>query len=194
MNKSRFIGSLMAAVVITLASSNAQAAFSLFVQLGPITDPTGAPITQGSVAFVADADQDGFGEFGLANSYESSDDGDVLLDVVGINNAFSTPGVLSDTIGPYTAPANTPIIAVFYNNDFATSPDAPGAGTTFGIADPGFVLDNPNAQAAEFFYTTFGGVSPQNLIADVGQVVPEPASLAVLGMGGLLIARYRRRA
>jgi len=199
MNCIQKVSSLAAATTIAFASVGTASAANISVNasIGPLSNADGSErIPDGTFVFVHDADQDGFGDIGTSNTYETDDPGDVVLDVVDIGTFFGEAGFFSDTFGPFNdLPVGSFIRGVFYDNDFATSQDAPGVGTDFGIVPVDLEVPG-NASGLPFEWTTtevFGGENaPSTLYTNDGTVVPEPGSLALLGLGGLLMARRRR--
>jgi len=214
----------LAVTATALGASTAQAAFTMNAQIGVMRTADGStPITEGTIAFIADEDLDGFGAFGSADTFASDDAGDRLLGVFGINNAFGFAGAFSETIGNFgltdPLPANTPILAVFYDNDYdslgipdglpnkpttegvnidgADFPFGPGAGVDFGIVDFGFELPNNNVAAEPFSLTTpgiFGTADPALLFANDGTTIPEPGTALLAAAGGLMLLGRRRSA
>jgi len=70
---------------------------------------------------------------------------------------------------------------VLVANDFASRGATPTYNVNFLQLGGGRTLNNPNVQSIDYF---------DNIV--IGPVVPEPASMSVLALGGLALARRRR--
>jgi len=196
----------IAAAALCLFATSAGAAVintGLTPQIGVMKDATGTnPITEGTLVLIHDVEGDGLGEVGTTNSYLTTDDDDVLItnrqtgnSLLPINNAFGFEGAYSDTF-TFDTENTGQIFFVFFNNVFEEAQDAPGVGVEFGIVPATFQMPENGGGNFDFGWTTtelFGTQDPETLHADDGVVIPEPASLALLGAGGLLLASSRRR-
>ena len=147
-------------------------------------------------SFLPDADDaivtDEFGSKGQWN--ENTGDGDgfealvpdsvknALLDAAGdpydftvVTNANNTPSVIGGGDAVY----------LFWFPELDTAATSPGAGQEFGVLLMGTLPDG-------FGSLTPNLVSPNSNFFASNTTVPEPTSLALLGLGGLLVARRRR--
>lgn len=199
----KFRNTLTAALTLSvfgMLHTNADAAFSLFATGGPLTKADGeTPITDGTVAFYADGDNDGFGSFVSPDTFDSDDADDIFLGTAAVNNAVSDiPGTITGTFGPFTAEAGDQIGIVFYDNTFSESATGPGFGVDFGVIENIITLENPNGSSIGFNFISseFGGnPSPAQLSATSGTTIPEPgtATAMIAALGGLTMMSRRRR-
>lgn len=88
-----------------------------------------------------------------------------------------------------------------WNTDLAVQADAAGERVVLGtgnfLAEPTFAFAGGAGQSASALFRivdTTGGLANSGTVRMNFQAVPEPASLAVLGFGGLALLRRRRRA
>ena len=185
-----------------MAHTSAEAAFSLFATGGPLTKADGVtPITNGTIAFYADRDNDGLGNFVSPDTFASDDADDIFLGIGGVGNSDvqDIPGTFTSTFGPFTAEAGDQIGIVFYDNTFSESATGPGFGVDFGVIENVITLESPNGSGIGFNVVSSefvpGNPSPADVSATDGTTVPEPgtATAMIATLGGLVMMSRRRR-
>lgn len=120
--------------------------------------------------------------------------GDYAFGPFEVNGFSNTPQgshaeALLFNLGEFGIQGGERVFAIWYDKDFPAA--APGAGTSFGLlSDPSWTVPTANGDIVPF------NMDAGNLGSDAGKAdkvtVPEPASIALIGLGGLLIARRRR--
>ncbi len=179
------------AAIVGLSAMSASAAFTLNPTIGPV-QVGGAELPAGSlVAWIADIDGDGFDGLAEVGPAGFAFDDDVLL---GIGNSGRTVGwvfegqSLNVQVGE-KGYLGKPLAVLFFATDAPADLSETLAGLEGGIAYGAVtgVAEVPADGAA----VNFQVLDPdyQSFVT-----IPEPATMAVLGLGGLLIARRRRTA
>jgi hypothetical protein len=197
MNKLSTLTSVAAVAILTLTAANAQAAVNLAIDFtaGIFRNADGtSELNDGAIAVVTDGGV-GFGSFGQSDTYGTDDSNNVVLDVLSIANSFGVDGAHQETIGSYSLEIGDLIRFVFFDTGSGASA-TPGVGTAFGIIPEDFEVTGLGNFSFNFRTNDAAvGTGPndkETLYANDGNVVPEPATLALLGLGGLMIVRRRR--
>jgi hypothetical protein len=187
---------LIIAAIVTLGTAmNAQAFVSFSATLTNLNDSSNVGANGKTVA-VIDRDGDMLAGFGDLNANDGSsflfDADDIIVEE---NGAYGTDGVWDAAVAggvlvstTYSFDLGNGIdpgdkVYVFYFPGLPSNAPAPGFGQEFGVVEVGVI---PNDQGALSVFP-----SGQSTTADF-TTVPEPASFALLGLGGLLIARRRK--
>ncbi|MGB0766815.1 MAG: PEP-CTERM sorting domain-containing protein [Phycisphaeraceae bacterium] len=172
----------------------------------------GSPITAGSggtaIATVYDSlpsyitSVTAVGNFYSANAYADADNPDAPLTDINLGLYYTGGDKFTITVAEdrqfiltvLLNGSNTgglPVdITVYEDGGAATATlDTPASET----AVPGYAFFTIDAQADDVIVVGFTGSNTQGLSGVAFEVVPEPGSLALLGLGGLLVASRRRR-
>lgn len=195
---------------IALTSTIAQANIVLTVLAGNLTKADGVtPLDKGStVAFVVDADQDGFGDQTQATDSFVAEEGDVLLGVYPTNNQAGTGGagiaVSIDFNLDSQITTGDPFRMVFYDLPYSEGMTGPGAGVNFNTyrtdtpgasfsdAEAKWVIPGDSAAVGLNMITEdLGGAATAAEASTTQTTVPEPASMLIALAGGALITRRR---
>jgi len=189
-----------------IASSPAQAAFSIGTGSGVFSDAEGNPMN-GST-FMVIGDNDGDGEFGTGQAREQStdsftvDDGNEVLATREISTFFEVPGTVSGTL-QLELDENKPFMFAWYDLPFDSLnlDEGPGPDVDFGTyRDENFVAPSAGATIEASARTAELGVSnplPAEALQVSNTTVPTPSTgaLVLATVGGIsLIGRSRRRA
>jgi len=207
------VGALLA------AGTSANAAVLVGGTIDSLGTAAGTPLTTVSKTMaIIDVDGDGLAGFDLANwdgsSFLPDADDQLVADTVGVNGVWNEAanddpagtsnedpsfgaqqGILDVATGKYQFDlvANTDStvgagdeVFLFWFPDLPLGAAAPGAGQAFGVVSLG-TLDAIGG--VNFFDAYAGGPIRQ---AQYSTLVPEPTSLALLGLGSLAMLRRRR--
>lgn len=118
----------------------------------------------------------GAGHFTITDTLGNKLDGDLVGDWINFGGATFFNGAIANSFF-------TPVLAgSFIGNTGGFAMDVPGQPLDGSLVQ--LFLDGPNG----FFNNSFAGVST----GVAGQLVPTPASMALLGLGGLIASRRRR--
>lgn len=186
-----------ALLLVGAMAASSHAAVSFTMAHKGIKDSAGVavPVGQGTIVTLIDLDNDGFGGTPYTAATASFDNSASWLwdldDVIIKRTSFggtspqvaSTSGSTVDQLPTYTPGVDRWYTIWFDVLNNSTGPDA---GTWYYVKDNGFVP------------ATGGTATGSDTTSNLKQVnlqtfeVPEPASLALLAVGGLLIARRRR--
>lgn len=193
---------VVAALAIAGFATSAQAAFTTLIQIGVMKDALGVDNLEDGTFVMYDAGADGIlGTIGATDSYETTGPNaadDNIVDILEIGIFFGQEGFLSGTFGPHEAQVGNTIVGAFYNDgavDGTALGATPGVGTEFGIVPLTILAGAPGDSGIPWQYATtevFGTNAPETLFANDGTVAPEPTALALLGLGGLVLARRRK--
>ncbi len=154
--------------------------------------PTGSTIT-----LIADADGDGFGDLTQATDTWLGDADDVLMARWG-SNGWVVWGEDGNSWDSHQVPfaglaAGDPILMVWYELPYDGGATGPGEGVYFGSYGDWLVPADGATVQYNFQTVAAGGQIPDcEGVADQ-MTVPEPASLALMLLGGGLLAARRRR-
>jgi hypothetical protein len=198
---------ILTLAAIALLPALASASVTLNLSAGALTDSKHAPLIDGTLTLLADADGDGFGDLAASTQSWLVDEDDVLLLRSGLNDWLGVEGShiaalqfdLTDGLNPGDS-----LMLVWYDLPYSDSAMGPGEGVAFGTYPSDEVLDGSTSAweipadgstiALNFLTPDAGGESPASAAAASQMTVPEPAAMAVLGLGGLFVARRRRKA
>lgn len=202
-----------------LAGTSANAAVLVGGTIDSLGDAAGNPLTTASKTMaIVDVDGDGLAGFDLANwdgsSFLPDADDWIVTDTVGANGAWfeaanddpagtstedplfgAQPGILevSTTKYQFDLVANTDTtvgagdnVYLFWFPDLDINAVSPGANQAFGVV----LLGPLDAIGGVNFFDAYGGGPIRQ--AEYSTLVPEPSSLALLGLGGLAMLRRRR--
>jgi hypothetical protein len=207
---------LLASLALIPTMSQASVVMNFY---GGIFTDNGQPLPSNStIVVLADADNDGsFGDLTQAISSFTADSGDRVLARFGTNNWGDAEfGTVSVVLGEGTTAfptitygsgiaAGEKLLVVWYDKPFTASDVGPGTGVHFGTWRSDVATNNgiacvlpADGGSYDLNLTTSdnsGSLSPSLFVANlVTAAAPEPASLAVLAVGGLALLARRRRA
>jgi len=180
-------------VAVAAFASTSHADFVINWDAGQMTTMDGEPLPVGSMLVML-ADLNGDGDFGdLTDPTSFAEPGDAVLALFESNDPFGFIGGVQVPL-LMDAPENTPLAFRWYATPFVPGATGPGEGVEVGqytapelrALAPGDTL-SLNALTPEFF-----GTLDKSVLQTSAVTIPEPASVALLGLGGLLIARRRR--
>ena len=174
---------------------------------------TGLPQSKTGV-LVADADGDGWAAYeNLAADTFLADEDDVVLAVFQLTNGYSMDGVFTgstswdNTAKGLPAAGGNEIALLFFDADYSAGMTGAGNSVAYGMyrsddiqgaqaaATSYHVPANNATVAIDTFTPAFGGTASQLEMSTrfVTAPVPEPATLSLLAIGGLLAVSRRRR-
>ena len=192
--------------LVALAPTAAQAAVVLNMAIGVLYKADGVtPLDANStLVLLCDADNDGFGDLAQATDSWTADAGDIVAAIVPTDNLLGVDGsaYLALTVDVAGVTAGKPLMLAWYDLPFDASASGPGQGIAFGAYRTDDVV---NYSEIAWFVPADGATSALNfttvngygeLAESVGVAnmvtVPEPVTMSLLAVGGLLLARRRR--
>lgn len=194
---------LITSMILALSAGFASAAVSVLPQAGYFyADSAGTTLlpTNSLVAFIADVEGDGFGDLSkLGTDGFTVDDDDVLLGIGSsgevaagfVSNTIVWPNIDSSIEGKSFA-------MLFFAAPYSADATGAAEGTAYGVFIPELVVPNDGVNAAfsneHWLSQSLGGNYEDSMFLASNVTVPEPTTMALLGLGGLLAVRRRRNA
>ncbi len=180
-------------LTVALLAVSAPASVTYAPQLfGTAYDASGAPIQDGTYLMVLDLDNDGWQGFAYLEQGEATannaadwqwDADDYVMDRGQITNGEAYPFAqfAAASVDGYDVGVDHYYV-LWFDVPFDAGAAGPGAGVDYGVVDAGVAGADPG-NYGELYFTPMSA----NLAT-----VPEPATLALLGCGGLLVGLRRR--